>query len=94
MNIIYQIHSCGILVSYSCDITKYEYKIWGSHPLLLCLETSKCPTLLKQLCWLHWTYNFSLHSDRVASRQTALKNTTLRISDSQHNGTQNHKTLF
>ncbi len=24
--------------------------IWGSHPLLLCLQTSKFPTLLKQLC--------------------------------------------
>jgi hypothetical protein len=24
-------------------------KNWGSHPLLLCLQTSKCPTLLKQL---------------------------------------------
>ncbi len=39
-------------------------------------------------------YNFSLHSDRVASRQTALKNTTLSTSDSRHNGTQNHKARF
>jgi hypothetical protein len=35
--------------SYSCDLTKYELKIWDSHPVLICLQASKCPTLLKQL---------------------------------------------
>jgi len=36
-------------------------KIWDSHPVLLCLHSSKCPTLLKQLWifgdwpgWLLW----------------------------------------
>jgi hypothetical protein len=35
---ILRIHSYGILVSYSCDITMYEYKFWDSHPLSLYLQ--------------------------------------------------------
>jgi hypothetical protein len=50
MNLIYLIHSYGISVSYSCDITKCILKIEAPTPSLLCLQTSKCPTLLKQLC--------------------------------------------
>jgi hypothetical protein len=49
MKRLYQIHSSGILVSYGCAITMPKYKFWGSQPLLLCLQLSKCLTLLTQL---------------------------------------------
>ncbi len=51
MNLIYSIHRYEIFVSFSYDIRKYEQKFLGSHPLLRCLQTSKCPTLSKQL-WI------------------------------------------
>ena len=47
MNLIYQIHSYGILVSYSCGIKKHIRQFWA--PTTSCTTSSKCPTLLKQL---------------------------------------------
>jgi hypothetical protein len=44
---ILKIHSYGILASYSCNIAFSGIKFWGLPPLLLDLQTSKCPTLCK-----------------------------------------------
>jgi hypothetical protein len=41
---VYKPHSHIVVTSQSIK------KIMGSHPLLLCLQTCKCLTLLKQLC--------------------------------------------
>jgi hypothetical protein len=46
MNLKYQMHSYGILVVTSQSMNK---NFWVPHPILLCLQTSKCPTLLKPL---------------------------------------------
>jgi hypothetical protein len=40
---VYKFHSHIVVTSQSIN------KNWGSHSLMLCLQTPKCPTLLKQL---------------------------------------------
>jgi hypothetical protein len=41
---LYKFHSHTVVTLQSIN-----KKFWGSHPLLLCLQIRKCPTLLEQL---------------------------------------------
>ncbi len=65
MNLICQIHCYGNLVSYSCDIRKYEKM--GPHHILLYLQANKCPTLLKTT--LGWSELLVYNAKWIADNQ-------------------------